>query len=518
MSVKTLTSALLAVLLGLHSAGVSETLPGGPPPQGTERQKQVVQHLFDFLDQKEGALEAFEAEWEMSLAPMVVETLRFFAPRQEILFDDETPAGKLWDLLERKTGQDVDRDLYPMMEWVWEQDFEMHPFYPAFKAEIHAPIDERFHWWFYPGMKHTIRLDEIVWGGVKVDGIPPLEHPRFIEADEAAYLEGTDVIFGVYLNGEAKAYPKRILAWHELFNDTVGGMDVTCAYCTLCGSAVLYDQRIGKRQFDFGTSGFLFRSNKLMYDRQTRSLWSALEGVPVTGKLVESELKLKRLPIVTTTWSAWRKSHPRTRVLSLETGHRRDYGEGVAYRAYFATQELMFPVRYRDSRLNNKQEVVALLLEGEAVAYDTDFLGENPLYQDRVGKQALVILVPSSRVAGCRIARKLSGTERHSMRAGRPRSRVGAASHHSCSSRGAPPCRAAVLPMRQNRPASWPFVDNFFRLFQSGSDFRGKPQGAGCRLICSINSAALASSRSLSLPYCSRAKALSPTARWASPR
>lgn len=396
MSAKALTSALLAVLLGLHLAGASATPPEGATPQGTERQKQVVQYLFDFLDQKEGALEAFEAQWEMNLAPMVVETLRFFAPRQELLFDDETPAGKLWDLLERKTGQDVDRDLYPMMEWVWEQDFDMHPFYPAFKAEIHAPIDERFHWWFYPGMKHAIRLDEIVWGGVKVDGIPPLEHPRFIEAGEAEYLEGTDVIFGVYLNGEAKAYPKRILAWHELFNDTVGGMEVTCAYCTLCGSAVLYDQRVGKRQFDFGTSGFLFRSNKLMYDRQTRSLWSALEGVPVTGKLVGSELKLKRLPIVTTTWSAWRKSHPRTRVLSLETGHRRDYGEGVAYRAYFATQELMFPVRYRDPRLSNKQEVVALLLEGEAVAYDTAFLGENPLHQDRVGSQSVVILTDRS--------------------------------------------------------------------------------------------------------------------------
>ncbi|MDE2963114.1 MAG: DUF3179 domain-containing (seleno)protein, partial [Acidobacteriota bacterium] len=117
---------------------------------------------------------------------------------------------------------------------------------------------------------------------------------------------------------------------------------------------------------------------------------------PVTGKLVGSELKLKRLPIVTTTWSAWRKSHPRTKVLSLETGHRRDYGEGVAYRAYFATQELMFPVRFRDSRLSNKQEVVALLLEGEAVAYDTDFLRENPLHHDRVGSQSIVILTDRS--------------------------------------------------------------------------------------------------------------------------
>ena len=118
--------------------------------------------------------------------------------------------------------------------------------------------------------------------------------------------------------------------------------------------------------------------------------------MPVTGKLVGSGLKLNRLPIVTTTWSSWKKQHPQTKVLSLDTGHRRDYGEGVAYRNYFASQELMFPVRYRDQRLPNKQEVVALLLEGQAVAYDTAFLRKNPLYHDQVGEQSVVILTDRS--------------------------------------------------------------------------------------------------------------------------
>ncbi len=176
----------------------------------------------------------------------------------------------------------------------------------------------------------------------------------------------------------------------------MGGVDVTCAYCTLCGSAVLYDQRIGSQKFDFGTSGFLYRSNKLMYDRQTHSLWSALEGVPVTGKLVGSGLKLNRLAIVTTTWEAWKQRHPQTKVLSLETGHERDYGEGVAYRDYFATQDLMFPVPFQDKRLKNKQEVVALLLKGNAVAYDTSFLEKNPLYEEKIWGQSLVILTDRS--------------------------------------------------------------------------------------------------------------------------
>ena len=320
---------------------------------------------------------------------MVLEVIQFLPP-------NDLRTKRLWGMLERVTGQRLERDFYTWLKWMWQQEFQMHPDYPGFKEAVHMHIDQRFRWGFYPGVQHAIRLDEILWGGVKVDGIPPLEHPKFIEAREATYLGKKDVVFGVFIDGDARAYPKRILAWHELFNDTVGDVDVTCAYCTLCGSAVLYDQRIGSRKFDFGTSGFIYRSNKLMYDRQTRSLWSALEGVPVTGKLTGSGLQLKRLPIVTTTWEEWKQRHPRTKVLSLETGHDRDYREGVAYRDYFATQALMFPVPFQDKRLKNKQEVVALLLKGNAVAYDTSFLKKHPLYQERAGSQPLVILTDRS--------------------------------------------------------------------------------------------------------------------------
>jgi len=96
--------------------------------------------------------------------------------------------------------------------------------------------------------------------------------------------------------------------------------------------------------YTLGTSGFLYRSNKLMYDKQTQSLWNTLWGEPVIGPLSEKDIKLERMSVVTTTWGEWRRRHPKTKVLSLETGHERDYAEGVAYRDYFATDQLMFPV------------------------------------------------------------------------------------------------------------------------------------------------------------------------------
>ncbi len=331
-----------------------------------------------------------DENWDLSLVPMLLEVLYL------VDFQGSDTSTRLWRLLERKTGQTLERNVWLWLQWLWSQQYQPHPEYAAFKAEFYAPLDERFRWWFRPGAPHTIRLDEVVWGGVRVDGIPPLDYPKFLEADEAEYLEDGNVVFGVYVNGEARAYPKRILAWHELFNDTVGGVPVTCAYCTLCGAAVLYRQQVGERRFEFGTSGFLYRSNKLMYDRTTRSLWSALEGVPVIGPLVGEGLRLERLPIVTTTWGAWRERHPSTRVLSLETGHRRDYAEGVAYRDYFATDDPMFPVPRRDGRLRHKQEVLAVTGGPEPVAFSVDFLRGRPVHHDAIGDRAVVVLTDAS--------------------------------------------------------------------------------------------------------------------------
>ncbi|MEM8854770.1 MAG: DUF3179 domain-containing (seleno)protein, partial [Pseudomonadota bacterium] len=143
-----------------------------------------------------------------------------------------------------------------------------------------------------------------------------------------------------------------------------------------------------------GTSGFLYRSNKLMYDAATQSLWSTMRGVPVVGPLIDQGIELPALSVVTTTWGEWKRRHPDTTVLSLNTGHTRNYDEGVAYRDYFATDDLMFNTPFQDERLANKQEVLGLRFPGapqDQLAIDTAFLSQNPVYAETVGFQDVAI-------------------------------------------------------------------------------------------------------------------------------
>ena len=162
---------------------------------------------------------------------------------------------------------------------------------------------------------------------------------------------------------------------------------------------ILYRSAIDGVHHELGTSGFLYRSNKLMYDHATRSLWSTLTGTPVVGPLAGRGIELEPLFVVTTTWGDWRRRHPDTKVLSMETGYDRDYGEGVAYREYFSTDELMFAVPELDARLKNKDEVLALRLPGapdEQLAISVEFLSAHTVYHDALGDVPFVVLTDPS--------------------------------------------------------------------------------------------------------------------------
>ena len=307
---------------------------------------------------------------------------------------------EIYDLLGRQTRQRYGTNLNGWYTYLWNQPEQITDNYGDFKAFLYAAIDPRFAAYF-EGRQDTalIRLDEIRWGGVGQDGIPPLRQPKMISAEAATYLNDDDIVFALEINGDARAYPKRILAWHEMFVDTIGGVDIAGVYCTLCGTVIPYETEIDGVKLDFGTSGFLYRSNKLMYDRQTSSLWNTFSGEPVVGPLAGQNIKLTYHPIITTRWSEWKRLHPDTRVLSLATGHQRDYGEGVAYNAYFSTDRLMFNTPFRDDRLKNKQEVLALRFPGapkDQLAIDTDYLTQNPILIDSIGLQDFVVLTDRS--------------------------------------------------------------------------------------------------------------------------
>lgn len=333
-------------------------------------------------------LESIEKHWHPAYASMAIEIV--------YMTQDPSLSFKLMTLLHEKTGKTFGYEFNEWYDWLWNLKEQKPRGYARFKAELYKRIDPRFKKYFAHGDDATtIRLDEVRWGGVLQDGIPPLRSPEMITAQEATYLEDDNVVFGIEVNGDVRAYPKRILAWHEMFVDNVGGTPVAGVYCTLCGTVVLYKTEHNGINHALGTSGFLYRSNKLMYDQATHSLWNTLQGEPVIGPLIGKDIVLEHLRVVTTTWGAWKRKHPTTSVLSLNTGHHRDYGEGVAYAAYFSTDELMFNTPYNDQRLNNKQEVLALRFpqkSKEQLAISTNFLEQNVLFTETLGQQKFIVL------------------------------------------------------------------------------------------------------------------------------
>ena len=272
-------------------------------------------------------------------------------------------------------------------KWYAQTNLQAPPGFSQWKGWLLGAIDPVMTEFFQGEDPGKIRTEEIVWGGVRVDGIPPLENPAFRPAADVDYLEPDDLLFGVSINGDHRAYPLRILDWHELANDVVGGVPVSLVYCTLCGAGVLFDGRVDDTVFTFGTSGLLMRSNKLMYDRNTRSLWNQLSGEPVLGPLATSDIRLNILPVVVSTWADWTAQHPDSLALDIETGYLRAYSPGAAYGAYFASPETRFPVPFESNELRTKDRVFGLTINGVRRAYLTELLTERVVVNDELAGQ-----------------------------------------------------------------------------------------------------------------------------------
>lgn len=240
-----------------------------------------------------------------------------------------------------------------------------------------------------------IPLDAIEQGGPPRDGIPAIDRPRFVPAARAK-LAPDDRVLALALNGVARAYPVRILNWHEVVNDRVGGQPVAVTYCPLCGTGVAFDARIagptGPQEASFGVSGLLYNSDVLLYDRATESLWSQVMAQAVTGPMKGTRLAL--LPMVHTSWAAWQRRHPASEVLSSDTGFVRDYALDP-YADYARSPRLMFDVAHRDDRLPAKAWVLGLTLGGEAKAWPLAALARHAdaqgRYDDRVGGQRVQV-------------------------------------------------------------------------------------------------------------------------------
>jgi hypothetical protein len=377
-----LAGVLAAGLLPLGAAWADQArTPEIPPVQVAEL---VRQTLIPDPFMRQQFLMVLRGRGNPDVVPGLIQVLQFV--------DDD---GWLDRTLAGLTGEAPGKS---WQEWMlWQQAHpEVTPFegFDAFKADVMAVIDPDFRLFLQPGVAHEIRLEEIVWGGVRKDGIPALANPKHIAAAAATYLDDDELVFGIEIAGDARAYPLRILDWHEMVNDVIGGVPVTLAYCTLCGSGILYDARVPGygEPFAFGSSGFVYRSNKLMYDQATHSLWSQFTGRPVLGPLTGSGIELEVLPVTIASWRDWRARHPDTKVLSLDTGYERDYAGGQPYGDYFASAELMFPLLVPDQRLPPKDYVFALRADGREQAWPLGAFTGGQVINARVGDLPVVLV------------------------------------------------------------------------------------------------------------------------------
>jgi len=233
-----------------------------------------------------------------------------------------------------------------------------------------------------------------VWGGVPKDGIPALTHPALRRASEATYLANDDLVLGLVMNGQARAYPHRLLWWHEIVNDTLGGRAITVSYCPLTGTGILFDAIIDGVVHTFGVSGLLYNNNLVMYDRNTdNTLFPQMCGRAFAGRLRGTRLTL--LPVIETTWEMWQRLHPNSTVLSNQTGYDRDYDVNP-YAGYATDEAIYFPLQPDDPRLPRKAMVLGLAIKGVARAYPFRDMGAVAVLNDTVGGVPVLIVYDQS--------------------------------------------------------------------------------------------------------------------------
>jgi len=356
--------------------------------------------LYGNKESRNVMLDYVERTWKDSYIPILLDV------NKVITSEDLNP--RIIELLGKHSAI---FDYFNGLQWMWDGDPIYGEHYADAKAEIYQHIDPQFKSYF-EGQQETaeVSLDEIVWGGVTHNSIPSLRRPKMIPASEADYLGNKDVIFGIVIDGEAKAYPKRILAWHEFFIDKIGERNIAGVYCTLCGTMIAYDMKHRNEIHDLGTSGFLYRSNKLMYDKKTKSLWNTIDGQPVLGPLAGKGIKLKSYSVVTTTWEQWRRNHPDSQVLDINTGYDRDYSEGRAYKSYFSHDRLMFPVPLEDYRLDNKSEVLIIRsprYETDPLAISIKYLKKKRIHQDVVADKNILVIAEKNGMSRAYYSKKV---------------------------------------------------------------------------------------------------------------
>ena len=240
--------------------------------------------------------------------------------------------------------------------------------------------------------KHSVPYSEILSGGPPKDGIPAIDDPKFVGVEEAdAWLQPQEPVVLVQVGDDTRAYPIQILMWHEIVNDTLGGVPVTVTFCPLCNTGVAFERTFDGQVLDFGTTGRLRFSNLIMYDRQTETWWQQATGEAIAGEFTGRQLTF--VPASMISWADFKATYPDGKVLSRETGYSRDYGRNP-YTGYDDVNRSPFLYRGPETpgTLPPMARVVTVDLNGEAVGYPYDVLQEVRVVNDTIGGVPIVVL------------------------------------------------------------------------------------------------------------------------------
>ncbi|MEM7285806.1 MAG: DUF3179 domain-containing protein [Actinomycetota bacterium] len=240
----------------------------------------------------------------------------------------------------------------------------------------------------------TVDLGEFaaaIYGDDPRDRIAPIDEPVFETVAEAfEWLAPASPGAVVRVGEDVRFYPLAMLIRHEIVNDRFGDTPVAVTYCPLCNTAVAFERRLDGRDLRFGVSGLLRKSDLVMWDDQTESLWQQVTGDAIVGSFAG-----RRLPVLSTaivSLEQFAADHPDAPSLSRQTGYRNEYG-GNPYPGYSSQSgpAIQFYADHVDQRLDPMDRVVGVSLDGEDVAYPFELVAEEGVINDRVGARPVAV-------------------------------------------------------------------------------------------------------------------------------
>jgi len=317
---------------------------------------------------------------------------RFIAPLVDMLWLDVGWERWVREALERLSGERF-ASAGEWYAWMTGNPPPLPDNYVEWKGRLLAIID--------PGLAEILPSEgtfdgpgpeALVWSLEGADAVPPLVDPEDVHRVEEQYLGGGDVVYGVVIDGVQRAYPERIIGWHGSVADEVNGTRILVWHCAACGGAAVFNRAASDGvEYTFSTAGFVWEGRRLFTDAETLSLWDAVSGRAVAGPLAAQGVALTVRNSVRTTWNEWQARYPNSRVLSLNTGHVRDYDEGRSLQSDSRGEHPAFPTGDLDDRLEAKTRVLGVTIGGVRKAYPLADLEARGLTFDRVGDVGVVI-------------------------------------------------------------------------------------------------------------------------------